>query len=128
MVQALAGDAYVSVRVANDDWPPTEHGRYWTNFAEGMSRIVHVITSGASADFGDHPLADEVRRQVQRCGPAHRRSVAVASTGRIALLLLAVDAAAGWPPRLAVATALIATIAAVGAAFDWSRKLSREKT
>jgi hypothetical protein len=59
LVRALAGDTlppYVSVRVANDDWPLTDHGAYWWNFEEVMPRIVHAIT--------DSRLAWQTREQI----------------------------------------------------------------
>lgn len=50
MVEALMGPAprasYRSVRVANDDWPFSDHGAYWWNLPEAMSRFVWVIASG----------------------------------------------------------------------------------
>lgn len=40
---------YVDLRVANTDWPFSDHGSYWDNDAEVMARIIHAI---ACDDFG----------------------------------------------------------------------------
>ena len=44
---------YVNLRVANDDLPLTDHGGYWWNFEESLSRIVHVI---CDSSLGTAPL------------------------------------------------------------------------
>jgi hypothetical protein len=50
MVQAMGWDpaiGHVSIRVANDDWPLSDHGAYWWNHEEAMSRIVYAIANSA---------------------------------------------------------------------------------
>ncbi len=86
MVRQILGRApgpYVSVRVANHDWPLTEHGGYWGNYAEVMSRIVHVIADsrlGRQALDPEHgeflpgALGDQLRAAVE-FADAHRRQV-----------------------------------------------------
>ncbi len=41
---------YVNLRVANEDFPATDHNRYWDNPEEVFSRIVHVIADGSLAN------------------------------------------------------------------------------
>jgi hypothetical protein len=89
---------YVSVRVANDDWPFSDHGGYWTNREEAMSRIVHAISDsrlgrlpldpddGSAAQDGagvPHALRDAVQRAVDD-GPKSRRSTTWLQTFRLA--------------------------------------------
>lgn len=111
MAAALSADcpaAYIAVRVANDDWPPTEHGSYWRNFAEGMSRVVHVISDSRlagpnwpavlhSGDYGGGPLAAGIKAAVEFAGPDHRRRLAVRSLLRnVGLAVAAMAAVALW--------------------------------
>jgi hypothetical protein len=56
LVTSIMGEEprpYVSIRVANHDWPLTDHGAYWDNREEAMSRIVHAVTDSR---LGQHPL------------------------------------------------------------------------
>ena len=53
MVERLMGGSndvpYVSIRVVNDDWPLSDHGAYWWNHEEVMSRIVFAIVNSKLA-------------------------------------------------------------------------------
>lgn len=40
---------YVCLRVVNDDFPASDHSRYWTNRVEVMSRVVALIADSARA-------------------------------------------------------------------------------
>jgi hypothetical protein len=106
MVRQLMGEPphpYVSVRVANGDWPFTDHGAYWWHREEVLSRLVHAITDshlgweplderiGRYAEqrqpdgtYRPHPLAAAVQTAVE-AGPAHRRAVAVKRFGAVCL-------------------------------------------
>jgi hypothetical protein len=107
LVDALMGKAtaskrpYVEVRVVNDDLPLTDHGAYWWNFEEAMSRMVYAIIDsrlGTCALDPDAPLvregatavATEVRRAVERrLGEATgRRRRVSAGHGLLALAAL----------------------------------------
>jgi hypothetical protein len=114
---------FVGVRVANDDWPFSDHGGYWTNREEVMARIVDAISDsrlgrevlnpadGAFAvrysDGGERPhmLAPALQRAVES-GRGHRRRVTTVQSIRLGagaaviggLLLLrdGVAALGGW--------------------------------
>jgi hypothetical protein len=118
MVRTLTGagvaeQPWLAVRVANDDWPLTDHGAYWQNDAEVNARLVHAIVDprlarqpiaelGGSYDRVDpDPLHLEgvVCREVRDGAPQHRRHVTLESTrrlgiGGVILLLLAIFHAA----------------------------------
>jgi hypothetical protein len=97
LVDALMGAdqaarPYVSVRVANDDWPPTDHGAYWWNFPEVMSRVVDVISDSRwgqapldtdPGEFTDGLLHNAVVQAVTKQGVPHRRKVTTAQTLRL---------------------------------------------
>jgi hypothetical protein len=98
LVARLMGEEprpYVSVRTSNHDWPLSDHGAYWNNLEEAMSRIVHVITDSrlgrepldpgdgsyatridAGGGSGDHPLAPGVRRAIEAAGTRRQRITA----------------------------------------------------
>ena len=99
MVAAVLGERarpYASVRVANRDWPFSDHGAYWGNREEVMSRIVHAVADSrlgrrplnelgdafarqptAAGDEEDHPLAAAIRDAVEAAGARRRRVTAV---------------------------------------------------
>ncbi len=87
MVRGLIGDKpapYRSLRVANADWPFTDHSAYWGNREEVMSRIVHAVTDSRLAQqpldelvdgsYAAHDLACPVKRAVEAT-PQHRTLV-----------------------------------------------------
>lgn len=47
---------FAAVRVANTDSPWGDHGAYWSNHAEVMSRVVHVLTDSR---FASEPLSPD---------------------------------------------------------------------
>ncbi|MFN8556963.1 MAG: hypothetical protein U0531_06295 [Dehalococcoidia bacterium] len=84
MVKAIAGPPdglreggarpYVGVRVANTDWPFSDHGAYWSNDEEVMARIVFAVVDDR---FG-RPGTDWTRGDVPAglpLGPAITASV-----------------------------------------------------
>jgi len=112
MVEALVGPPphpFVTVQVTNRDWPLSDHGAYWENFEEAMSRMVHAITDSRLGqqpltELGDsysvqtqrggeteaHPLARSVREAI-RAAPDRQRQV---TTRRfVSFLLIAVGVA-----------------------------------
>jgi hypothetical protein len=109
LVEAIAGPAwgrrngrprpYVSVRVANTDWPFMDHKSYWTNREEVLARIIHVIsdsrlsvlgldpddgTPARDAQLRPHPLAPATGRALQ-LGRHRRRLVTAALSLRLAI-------------------------------------------
>lgn len=87
MVRGLIGEEpvpYRSLRVANSDWPFTDHSAYWGNREEVMSRIVHAITDSrlarqpldelADGSYATHALGDPVKGAVEGT-PRHRSRV-----------------------------------------------------
>jgi hypothetical protein len=106
MVEALVGPPphpFVTVQVTNRDWPLSDHGAYWENFEEAMSRMVHAITDSRLgqqplSELGDsysvqtqrggemeaHPLARPVREAI-KAAPDRQRQV---TTRRFASFLL----------------------------------------
>jgi hypothetical protein len=106
MVEALVGPPphpFVSVQVTNRDWPLSDHGTYWENFAEAMSRMVHAVTDSRLgqqplSELGDsysvqthrdgatdaHPLARPVREAIRAAPDRHRQ----VTTRRFASFLL----------------------------------------
>ncbi len=78
MVRGLIGEQpapYRTLRVANTDWPFTDHSAYWGNREEVMSRIVHAVTDSRLArqplnelsdgSYGTHDLSSSVKRAVE---------------------------------------------------------------
>jgi hypothetical protein len=106
MVEALAGPPpvpFVTVQVTNRDWPLSDHGAYWENFEEAMSRMVHAITDSrlgwqpltalggsyavqtpAAGATDAHPLAAPVEQAIM-AAPDRQRQV---TTRRFASFLL----------------------------------------
>jgi hypothetical protein len=106
MVEALAGPPpipFVTVQVTNRDWPLSDHGAYWENFEEAMSRMVHAITDSrlgwqpltalggsyavqtpAAGATAAHPLAAPVEQAIM-AAPERQRHV---TTRRFASFLL----------------------------------------
>jgi hypothetical protein len=98
----LEDQPWLGVRVANDDWPFTDHFSYWTNDEEVNARLVHAIVDSRlgrapianirgsydAADADPLRLEDAVYRAVQRRAAGHRRSVTLRSSLRLLLLIL----------------------------------------
>jgi hypothetical protein len=105
---------YVSIRTANHDWPLSDHGAYWDNLEEAMSRIVHAITdsrlgsqpldahdgsfaprTGAESARGAHPLTAGVRHAVATAGARRARVTTTWLTGIVLFAVVAVSLFAG---------------------------------
>jgi hypothetical protein len=121
LVTSIMGKAprpYVSIRVANHDWPLTDHGAYWDNREEAMSRIVHAVTDSRlgqrplnelggsyaqlSAEDGTaqpHPLAAAVERATMEAG-ARRTRVTMQRLGSFLLVAVGALLVFGWGPSL----------------------------
>jgi len=115
LVEALVGPPphpFVTVKVTNRDWPLSDHGTYWENFEEAMSRMVHAITDSrlgqqSLAELGDayslqpegdggtqaHPLARPVREAI---GAAPDRQRQVTARRFASFLLIAVGIALAY--------------------------------
>ncbi|HZU76920.1 MAG TPA: hypothetical protein VFA70_09170 [Dehalococcoidia bacterium] len=76
---------YVSIRVANEDWPLSDHTSYWDNADEVTSRLVHAIGDSRlgrqslaallDGSYNPESLVDRgVKRSVDH-GPRHRAAV-----------------------------------------------------
>ncbi|HEX2033699.1 MAG TPA: hypothetical protein VHS99_05920 [Chloroflexota bacterium] len=73
LVHALVGERtppYASVRVANDDWPLSDHGAYWQNFEEVLPRLVHAITDSRLG----WQTRDEIGRLLRQQEPAEEEA------------------------------------------------------
>jgi hypothetical protein len=99
MVQALTGAdpraqlPWLNVRVANQDWPLTDHTTYWGNREEVTARIVHAVSCSKLAN----EALDSVRGScdpgsaidtaaamvVEREGARHRRRVTLDRATRL---------------------------------------------
>jgi hypothetical protein len=108
---------YVSIRTANHDWPLSDHGAYWDNLEEAMSRIVHAITdsrlgnqpldahdgsfaprTGAGSTTGSHPLAAGVRHAVAAAGARRARVTTTWLSGIVLITIIAISLFAGSAP------------------------------
>lgn len=85
LVAAIMGEPapYIPIRVANDDWPLSDHGGYWTNREEVLAHFVHAISDArlgrSRLDPNDgsapaHMLMPAVLRALAD-GTKHRRLV-----------------------------------------------------
>ena len=111
MVEALTlakleDQPWLGVRLANDDWPFTDHFSYWGNNEEVNARLVHVIVDsrlghesiaalgGSYNEVDPDPLRleDSVHRAIQDRAAGHRPAVTLRSSARLAagLVLVAV--------------------------------------
>jgi hypothetical protein len=81
LVTAIMGKAprpYVSIRVANHDWPLTDHGAYWDNREEAMSRIVHAVTDSRLGQRPLHELGGSYAQLSAEDGTPHPHALAAA--------------------------------------------------
>jgi hypothetical protein len=122
MVRKIVGDEpgrpYASVRVVNHELPFTDHGAYWGNHEEVMSRIVHAIADSrlgrGTVDMADptyaqqrneqgnqvdHPLAAGIAYAVSR-SEARRNAVTRNRFLSIVALIVGVGLLAWWGPLL----------------------------
>jgi hypothetical protein len=121
LVRSIMGEErrpYVSIRVANHDWPLTDHGAYWDNLEEAMSRIVHAVTDSRlgqqplhelggsysqvnTEDGTHHPhaLAAAVERATKEAG-ARRARVTTRRLGSFILVAAGALLVFGWGPSL----------------------------
>ena len=79
MVEALVGPPphpFVTVQVTNRDWPLSDHGAYWENFEEAMSRMVHAITDSRLGQQPLSELGDSYSVQTQRDGATEAHPLA----------------------------------------------------
>jgi hypothetical protein len=109
---------YVSVRVVNHDWPLTDHGAYWGNYEEAMSRIAHAVTDSrlgqqplnelggsfaqvraADGTYRPHPLAAALQR-VTEAATARRNKVTTHRLGTFMLIAFGALLVFGWGPSL----------------------------
>jgi hypothetical protein len=95
----LDDQPWLGVRVANDDWPFTDHFSYWQNDEEVNARLVHAIADsrlargpiaaigGSYNEVDSDPLRLEhaVYRAAQLRGAEHRRAVTLRSSARLAI-------------------------------------------
>jgi hypothetical protein len=99
MVQALTGAdprtqlPWLNVRVANQDWPLTDHFAYWDNREEVAARIVHAVSysrlgkEALDTVRGTHDSGSAIDTAaaavVEGEGARHRRSVTLARAARL---------------------------------------------
>lgn len=85
-----AADRCRSLRVVNRDNPFADHGEYWRNYEEVVSRFVYEIMGRPQ---GGQPLRDAVAKAV---GEIERHRHGVATIVSLRFLVAAVAAAAAW--------------------------------